>query len=142
MNSSTVGRKLIAFSGAGTVKVMLYSAGKIRGFLHLCVGEEAIAAGVMPELTAEDAVVSTYREHGHALAGALEELLDGEEASLEVEGVEGGLGEEEVDAPAQEGGGLFGNDWRDGCGFKVVGHGSFSRGAGNPPIEIVYMEEA
>jgi pyruvate dehydrogenase E1 component alpha subunit len=46
----------------------LYSAGKIRGFLHLYVGEEAIAAGVMPVLTPEDAVVSTYREHGHALA--------------------------------------------------------------------------
>ena len=46
----------------------LYSAGKIRGFLHLYVGEEAIAAGVMPALGPEDAVVSTYREHGHALA--------------------------------------------------------------------------
>lgn len=46
----------------------LYSAGKIRGFLHLYVGEEAIATGVMPALSAEDALVSTYREHGHALA--------------------------------------------------------------------------
>jgi pyruvate dehydrogenase E1 component alpha subunit len=45
-----------------------YSAGKIRGFLHLYIGEEAIAAGVMPHLTPEDAVVATYREHGHALA--------------------------------------------------------------------------
>jgi pyruvate dehydrogenase E1 component alpha subunit len=46
----------------------LYSAAKIRGFLHLYVGEEAIAAGVMPLLGADDAIVSTYREHGHALA--------------------------------------------------------------------------
>ncbi|HSO37045.1 MAG TPA: pyruvate dehydrogenase (acetyl-transferring) E1 component subunit alpha, partial [Labilithrix sp.] len=46
----------------------MYSAGKIRGFLHLYVGEEAIAAGVMPALEADDAVVSTYRDHGHALA--------------------------------------------------------------------------
>jgi pyruvate dehydrogenase E1 component alpha subunit len=46
----------------------LYSAGKIRGFLHLYIGEEAIAAGVMPALAREDAVVSTYRDHGHALA--------------------------------------------------------------------------
>jgi pyruvate dehydrogenase E1 component alpha subunit len=46
----------------------LYSAGKIRGFLHLYVGEEASAAGIMPVLDPEDAVVSTYREHGHALA--------------------------------------------------------------------------
>ena len=46
----------------------LYSAGKIRGFLHLYVGEEAIATGVMAALSPDDAVVSTYREHGHALA--------------------------------------------------------------------------
>jgi len=46
----------------------LYGAGKIRGFLHLCVGEEAVAVGVMRALAPEDAVVSTYREHGHALA--------------------------------------------------------------------------
>jgi pyruvate dehydrogenase E1 component alpha subunit len=46
----------------------LYSAGKIRGFLHLYIGEEAIAAGTMQALAPEDAVLATYREHGHALA--------------------------------------------------------------------------
>ncbi|MGH3462339.1 MAG: pyruvate dehydrogenase (acetyl-transferring) E1 component subunit alpha [Kribbellaceae bacterium] len=46
----------------------LYSAAKIRGFLHLYVGEEAVAVGVCANLTADDAMVSTYREHGHALA--------------------------------------------------------------------------
>jgi pyruvate dehydrogenase E1 component alpha subunit len=46
----------------------LYSAGKIRGFMHLYIGEEAVAAGVMPHLRTDDAVVATYREHGHALA--------------------------------------------------------------------------
>ena len=46
----------------------LYGAGKIRGFLHLYIGEEAVAAGVMPVLSAEDNVVATYREHGQALA--------------------------------------------------------------------------
>jgi pyruvate dehydrogenase E1 component alpha subunit len=46
----------------------LYQAGKIRGFLHLYIGEEAVAVGAMHALTAEDAVVSTYRDHGHALA--------------------------------------------------------------------------
>ncbi|WOX05608.1 pyruvate dehydrogenase (acetyl-transferring) E1 component subunit alpha [Microbulbifer pacificus] len=45
----------------------LYGEEKIRGFLHLYIGEEAVAAGVIPELAAEDAVVATYREHGHAL---------------------------------------------------------------------------
>jgi pyruvate dehydrogenase E1 component alpha subunit len=46
----------------------LYTEEKIRGFLHLYIGEEAIAVGVMRALSAEDAVVATYREHGHALA--------------------------------------------------------------------------
>jgi pyruvate dehydrogenase E1 component alpha subunit len=49
----------------------LYSAGKIRGFLHLCIGEEAVSVGVMQALGSEDNVVSTYREHGHALARGL-----------------------------------------------------------------------
>ncbi|HEY7492273.1 MAG TPA: pyruvate dehydrogenase (acetyl-transferring) E1 component subunit alpha [Candidatus Tectomicrobia bacterium] len=46
----------------------LYSAMKIRGFMHLYDGEEAVAVGVMAALTPEDAVVATYREHGQALA--------------------------------------------------------------------------
>jgi pyruvate dehydrogenase E1 component alpha subunit len=46
----------------------LYHAEKIRGFLHLYIGEEAVAVGVMSNLGPDDAVVATYREHGHALA--------------------------------------------------------------------------
>lgn len=46
----------------------LYSAMKIRGFLHLYIGEEAVSVGVMEALAKEDAVVATYREHGQALA--------------------------------------------------------------------------
>lgn len=45
----------------------LYSAGKIRGFLHLYIGEEAIAVGSLTTLSENDNVVATYREHGHAL---------------------------------------------------------------------------
>ena len=45
----------------------LYSAAKIRGFLHLYVGEEAVAAGSLRALADDDAVVATYREHAHAL---------------------------------------------------------------------------
>lgn len=49
----------------------LYSLGKIRGFLHLYIGEEAAAVGVMQALTLEDGIVATYREHGQALARGL-----------------------------------------------------------------------
>jgi pyruvate dehydrogenase E1 component alpha subunit len=45
----------------------LYGQQKIRGFLHLYIGEEAVAAGAMRALAPEDNVVATYREHGHAL---------------------------------------------------------------------------
>jgi len=45
----------------------LYGEGKIRGFLHLYIGEEAVATGAMHALAPEDNVVATYREHGHAL---------------------------------------------------------------------------
>ena len=46
----------------------LYTVGKIRGFLHLYIGEEAVAVGAMQALTPADNVVATYREHGQALA--------------------------------------------------------------------------
>ncbi|MBK6597550.1 MAG: pyruvate dehydrogenase (acetyl-transferring) E1 component subunit alpha [Proteobacteria bacterium] len=44
-----------------------YGLQKIRGFLHLYIGEEAVATGVIHELAPDDAIVATYREHGHAL---------------------------------------------------------------------------
>ncbi|NMM14601.1 MAG: pyruvate dehydrogenase (acetyl-transferring) E1 component subunit alpha [Rhodoferax sp.] len=45
----------------------LYGQQKIRGFLHLYIGEEAVAAGALRALLPEDNLVATYREHGHAL---------------------------------------------------------------------------
>lgn len=49
----------------------LYTQQKIRGFLHLYDGEEAVAVGVMHNLRQQDRIVATYREHGHALARGL-----------------------------------------------------------------------
>jgi pyruvate dehydrogenase E1 component alpha subunit len=45
----------------------LYGAGRIRGFLHLYIGEEAVAAGALRALAPGDSVVATYREHAQAL---------------------------------------------------------------------------
>jgi len=45
----------------------LYGATKIRGFLHLYIGEEACATGVLHAIGPQDNVVATYRDHGHAL---------------------------------------------------------------------------
>jgi pyruvate dehydrogenase E1 component alpha subunit len=45
----------------------VYTQQKIRGFLHLYIGEEAVAVGALNALGPEDNVIATYREHGHAL---------------------------------------------------------------------------
>jgi pyruvate dehydrogenase E1 component alpha subunit len=45
----------------------LYGQMKIRGFLHLYNGEEAVAVGALTPLRDSDAIVATYREHGHAI---------------------------------------------------------------------------
>ena len=49
----------------------LYGTGKIRGFLHLYIGEEAVAVGALHALRPADNIVATYREHGHALVRGL-----------------------------------------------------------------------
>lgn len=49
----------------------VYGLGKIRGFLHLYIGEEAVATGAIEALEADDPIIATYREHGHALLRGL-----------------------------------------------------------------------
>lgn len=48
-----------------------YSLGKIGGFCHLYIGQEAVAVGIMAVLRDDDYIVTSYREHGHALARGL-----------------------------------------------------------------------
>src|SRR5688572_19225448 len=45
-----------------------YKAGRMPGFIHLYVGEEAVATGVCAHLKDRDWITSTHRGHGHALA--------------------------------------------------------------------------
>ncbi len=45
-----------------------YTLGKIGGFLHLYIGQEAVGVGTIGQLRRDDLVISNYREHGHALA--------------------------------------------------------------------------
>src|SRR5947207_10408453 len=46
----------------------MYALGKIGGFLHLYIGQEAVAVGAISTIRPEDYVISSYREHGHCLA--------------------------------------------------------------------------
>ena len=70
----------------------LYTQEKIRGFLHLYAGEEAIAAGIIPLLSRKDRVVATYREHGHALMRGLPMTTVMAEMYGKAEGCSGGRG--------------------------------------------------
>jgi acetoin:2,6-dichlorophenolindophenol oxidoreductase subunit alpha len=65
----------------------LFSDGEVPGFLHLSVGQEAVAAGVCAHLSRQDTLASTHRGHGHALAKGVP--LDG--FFLELLGRDGGL---------------------------------------------------
>ena len=70
----------------------LYSAGKIRGFLHLYIGEEAVAAGAMPAFGPDDSILATYREHGHALVRGIPARAVMAEMYGKVEGCSRGRG--------------------------------------------------
>ncbi|HET7463507.1 MAG TPA: pyruvate dehydrogenase (acetyl-transferring) E1 component subunit alpha [Longimicrobium sp.] len=70
----------------------LYSAEKIRGFLHLYIGEEAVGVGVMQALGPDDAIVATYREHGLALARGIPAAAIMAEMFGRVEGCSRGRG--------------------------------------------------
>lgn len=70
----------------------LYSASKIRGFMHLYIGEEAVAVGASAALEADDNAVATYREHGHAIVRGVSPGAVMAEMYGKVEGCSGGRG--------------------------------------------------
>ncbi len=70
----------------------LYTQEKIRGFLHLYIGEEAVATGVMSLLKPEDNVIATYREHGHALLKGISAKLIMAEMFGKIDGCSKGRG--------------------------------------------------
>src|SRR5439155_10677858 len=49
-----------------------YTRGKIGGFMHLYIGQEAVGIGAITALRADDKILSSYREHGHAIAKGME----------------------------------------------------------------------
>ena len=69
-----------------------YMQGNIRGFLHLYIGEEAIAVGAISALRPQDYVVTHYRDHGHALARGLDSKTVMAELFGKATGSSGGKG--------------------------------------------------
>ncbi len=61
-------RQMLAIRRMEEASAKAYSQGKIGGFLHLIIGQEAVCVGAIAALEKKDYVVATYREHGHAYA--------------------------------------------------------------------------
>ncbi len=70
----------------------LYAEGKIGGFLHLYIGEEAIATGACQALRDEDHLLTAYRDHGWAIARGLDPKAVMAELLGKATGVSGGKG--------------------------------------------------
>jgi pyruvate dehydrogenase E1 component alpha subunit len=70
----------------------LYMQGKVRGFMHLYIGEEAIAAGAISALEPKDYVITHYRDHGHALARGVDPKACMAELCGKATGTSGGKG--------------------------------------------------
>jgi pyruvate dehydrogenase E1 component alpha subunit len=69
-----------------------YTLGKIGGFLHLYIGQEAVAVGCMAALRDDDTVTVTYRDHGHALARGISARAVMAELHGKAAGCSGGKG--------------------------------------------------
>jgi len=118
----------------------LYQQEKIRGFLHLYIGEEAVAVGVIDALDPSDAVVATYREHGHALARGVDAGRIMAEMYGKVEGTSRGRGGSMhiFDAAAR----FFGGNAIVGGGLPLaVGLALADHLAGRPQVTAVFFGE-
>jgi pyruvate dehydrogenase E1 component alpha subunit len=65
-------RKMLLIRRCEEESARAYAQGKIGGFLHLYIGQEAVAVGACAALTPDDYVVGTYRDHGLAMAKGME----------------------------------------------------------------------
>ncbi len=108
----------------------LYAQGKIGGFLHLYIGEEAIAVGACKAMRAEDHLLTAYRDHGWAIARGLDPGRIMAELLGKATGVSGGKGGSMHLASAEH------NYW--GGHAIVGGHLPLATGVG---LSVRYKEE-
>jgi len=133
-------RQMLRIRGFEEKCAELYGAEKIRGFLHLYVGQEAVAVGVMEALGPEDRVVATYREHGHALARGIPPASIMAEMFGKVEGCSRGRGGSMhlFDASRR----FYGGHAIVGGGLPVaVGLALADKLAGRPNVSVCFFGE-
>ena len=70
----------------------LYGAGKIGGFCHLYIGQEAVVTGILSSIKSEDTVVTSYRDHGHILARGVDPKFVMAELTGRKDGISKGKG--------------------------------------------------
>jgi 2-oxoisovalerate dehydrogenase E1 component len=97
----------------------LYAEGIIPGFVHLSVGQEAVAVGVCSQLRADDVITSTHRGHGHVMAKGLDMTAMFAELMGRATGVCGGFGGSMH--IADPGLGIFGANGIVGAGLPIAG---------------------
>ena len=72
----------------------LYGAGKIGGFCHLYIGQEAVVIGILSSINSEDTVITAYRDHGHILARGVDPKLVMSELTGRKDGISKGKGDQ------------------------------------------------
>ena len=70
----------------------LYGSGKIGGFCHLYIGQEAVVTGILSSIQSEDTVVTSYRDHGHILARGVDPKFVMSELTGRKDGISKGKG--------------------------------------------------
>ena len=70
----------------------LYGAGKIGGFCHLYIGQEAVVIGILSSINSEDTVITAYRDHGHILARGVDPNFVMSELTGRKDGISKGKG--------------------------------------------------
>ncbi len=118
-----------------------YSVGQIGGFCHLYIGQEAVAVGAISALTAEDYVISAYREHGQALARGMSSRAVMAELYGKATGCSGGKGGSMHLFDAQlnfmGGHGIVGGQIPLGAGFAFA-----ARYRGSQAVSLCFFGEA
>lgn len=85
-------RKMLVIRRFEEASARLYMQSLVRGFLHLYIGEEAVAVGAISALEPQDYVITHYRDHGHALARGMDPKACMAELCGRATGASGGKG--------------------------------------------------
>jgi pyruvate dehydrogenase E1 component alpha subunit len=118
-----------------------YSLGKIGGFCHLYIGQEAVAVGTISALRADDYVISAYREHGQALARGISARAVMAELYGKAAGCSGGKGGSmhlfDASLNFMGGHGIVGSQIPLGAGFAFA-----AKYRGTDAVSLCYFGEA